>query len=278
MGHFGRHAIRVDWFALVMPALVLNYLGQGALVLSHPEAAANPFFLLFPGWLLLPVVLLTTAATVIASQAVISGAFALVQQAIQLGALPRLEVRQTSDEVGGAGLRAADQLAAGRRRAGAGVRLPQLGRAGQRLRHRGRGRHAGHHGAGYHRRLGRVALARRARAAGGVPVPRARRHLRLRQRAQDPRRRLVPAAGRRHRADADAELAPRPRRRVCQARRRLAAARQRSSPGSASLARRCAGRAPRSISPSSGRTCRRAGAQPEAQRRAARPRGAAARW
>ena len=101
MGHFGRHAIRVDWFVLVMPALVLNYLGQGALVLADPAAAANPFFLLFPGWLLIPVVLLTTAATVIASQAVISGAFALVQQAIQLGALPRLEVRQTSEESAG---------------------------------------------------------------------------------------------------------------------------------------------------------------------------------
>ncbi|MGI4799448.1 MAG: KUP/HAK/KT family potassium transporter, partial [Janthinobacterium lividum] len=97
MGHFGRGPIRLDWFALVMPALVLNYLGQGALVLANPTAAAEPFFLLFPGWLLIPVVALTTLATVIASQAVISGAFALVQQAIQLGALPRLEVRQTSD-------------------------------------------------------------------------------------------------------------------------------------------------------------------------------------
>ncbi|MGI4801942.1 MAG: potassium transporter Kup [Janthinobacterium lividum] len=97
MGHFGRGPIRVDWFAFVMPALVLNYLGQGALVLANPAAAAEPFFLLFPGWLLIPVVALTTLATVIASQAVISGAFALVQQAIQLGALPRLEVRQTSD-------------------------------------------------------------------------------------------------------------------------------------------------------------------------------------
>src|SRR5690349_4508805 len=81
-----------------MPALVLNYLGQGASVLADPAAAANPFFLLFPAWLLLPAVALTTAATIIASQAVISGAFALVQQAIQLGALPRLEVRQTSAE------------------------------------------------------------------------------------------------------------------------------------------------------------------------------------
>ena len=101
MGHFGRGPIRLDWFALVMPALVLNYLGQGASVLNDPAAAANPFFLLFPGWLLIPALLLTTAATIIASQAVLSGAFALVQQAIQLGAVPRLAVRQTSDESAG---------------------------------------------------------------------------------------------------------------------------------------------------------------------------------
>jgi KUP system potassium uptake protein len=98
MGHFGRRAIRVDWFLLVMPALALNYLGQGALILVEPSAVSNPFFLLFQDWLLLPAVMLATVATVIASQAVISGAFALVQQAIQLGALPRLDVRQTSDE------------------------------------------------------------------------------------------------------------------------------------------------------------------------------------
>ena len=101
MGHFGRHAIRVDWFVIVMPALVLNYLGQAAVVLSDPAAAANPFFALFPGPLLYVAVGLATAATVIASQAVISGAFALVQQAIQLGAVPRLEVRQTSQETVG---------------------------------------------------------------------------------------------------------------------------------------------------------------------------------
>jgi KUP system potassium uptake protein len=98
MGHFGRTAIRINWFAFVLPALVLVYLGQAALVLADPSSAANPFFLLFPGWLLVPAVLLTTAATVIASQAVLSGAFALVQQAIQLGAVPRLDVRQTSEE------------------------------------------------------------------------------------------------------------------------------------------------------------------------------------
>ena len=101
MGHFGRSPIRFDWFALVMPALMLNYLGQGALVLADPVSAANPFFLLFPGWLLLPALLLTTAATIIASQAVLSGAFALVQQAIQLGAVPRLDVRQTSEKSAG---------------------------------------------------------------------------------------------------------------------------------------------------------------------------------
>ena len=84
-----------------MPALVLNYFGQGALVLSNPDASTNPFFLMFPASWLIPAVVLTTVATVIASQAVISGAFVLVQQAIQLGVLPRLEVKQTSDETGG---------------------------------------------------------------------------------------------------------------------------------------------------------------------------------
>lgn len=101
MGHFGRRAIRIDWFILVMPALVLNYFGQGALVLSNQEAAQNPFFLMFPAPLLIPLVILTTAATIIASQAVISGAFALVQQAIQLGAIPRLDIKQTSEEAYG---------------------------------------------------------------------------------------------------------------------------------------------------------------------------------
>jgi KUP system potassium uptake protein len=101
MGHFGRSAIRISWFAFVLPALVLVYLGQGALVLTDRASADNPFFLLFPDWLLIPAILLTTAATVIASQAVLSGAFALVQQAIQLGAIPRLEVHQTSEESAG---------------------------------------------------------------------------------------------------------------------------------------------------------------------------------
>jgi KUP system potassium uptake protein len=98
MGHFGRAPIRVDWLFLVMPALTLNYFGQGALVLAHPDAAESPFFHLFPSWATIPIVLLATAATVIASQAVISGAFSLTQQAMQLGLVPRLDVQQTSEE------------------------------------------------------------------------------------------------------------------------------------------------------------------------------------
>jgi KUP system potassium uptake protein len=96
MGHFGRRAIRVAWFGLAMPALVLNYFGQGALLIADPKAIENPFFLAFPSWALYPMVALATAATVIASQATISGAYSLTQQAIQLGYLPRMTIRHTS--------------------------------------------------------------------------------------------------------------------------------------------------------------------------------------
>ncbi|MCW1843545.1 potassium transporter Kup [Prosthecomicrobium hirschii] len=97
MGHFGRKPIQLAWISLVFPSLALNYLGQGALVLAHPEAIENPFFLLVPSWALLPYVLLATVATVIASQAVISGAFSVTRQAVLLGLLPRFEVRHTSE-------------------------------------------------------------------------------------------------------------------------------------------------------------------------------------
>ena len=98
MGHFGAGPIRLSWFGLVLPALALNYLGQGALLLAHPDAVDNPFFRLYPDWALYPMVFLATAATVIASQAVISGAFSMTKQAIQLGFLPRMNVVHTSDE------------------------------------------------------------------------------------------------------------------------------------------------------------------------------------
>jgi KUP system potassium uptake protein len=96
MGHFGKKPIRIAWFGLVMPSLVLNYFGQGALVLADPKAAENPFFLLAPDWALIPMVVLATAATVIASQALISGAFSATKQTIQLGFLPRLSILHTS--------------------------------------------------------------------------------------------------------------------------------------------------------------------------------------
>ncbi|MCA1409451.1 potassium transporter Kup [Ensifer sp. IC3342] len=97
LGHFGRSPIQAAWFVIVFPALTLNYLGQGALVLSHPDALSNPFFLMFPDWALLPIVILATVATIIASQAVITGAFSLVRQAIHLGFLPRFEICYTSE-------------------------------------------------------------------------------------------------------------------------------------------------------------------------------------
>jgi KUP system potassium uptake protein len=101
LGHFGRKPIQAAWFAIALPALTLNYLGQGALVLGRPAAIENPFFLMFPNWALWPLVLLTTAATVIASQAVITGAYSITRQAVQLGLLPRFAIRHTSGEMAG---------------------------------------------------------------------------------------------------------------------------------------------------------------------------------
>ena len=97
MGHFGRRPIRIAWAILVFPALALSYLGQGGMVLARPETASDPFFLMVPSGMLLPLVILATFATVIASQAVISGAFSMMQQAVQMGLLPRLEIRHTSE-------------------------------------------------------------------------------------------------------------------------------------------------------------------------------------
>ncbi|MGJ7581511.1 potassium transporter Kup [Variovorax sp. RHLX14] len=96
LGHFGKGPIRIAWFSVVMPALVLNYFGQGALLLENPEAVKNPFFMMAPEWAIVPLVLLATLATVIASQALITGAFSVTRQVIQLGYLPRLNIQHTS--------------------------------------------------------------------------------------------------------------------------------------------------------------------------------------
>jgi len=101
MGHFGARPIQIDWFSIVAPALLLNYFGQGAFLVSHPQSSLHPFYHLAPDWALYPLVALSTFATVIASQAVISGAFSLTRQAVQLGYLPRIEIVHTSlEEIG----------------------------------------------------------------------------------------------------------------------------------------------------------------------------------
>ena len=97
LGHFGKRPIRIAWLSIVLPSLALNYLGQAALLIARPDAIENPFFRMFPEWMLVPMVVLATAATVIASQAVITGAYSLTRQAIQLGLMPRFEIRHTSE-------------------------------------------------------------------------------------------------------------------------------------------------------------------------------------
>jgi KUP system potassium uptake protein len=101
LGHFGRKPIQMTWLGLVQPALMLNYFGQGALLLAHADAIENPFYKLYPSWALIPMVVLATLATVIASQSVITGAFSFTRQAIQLGLVPRLQIRHTSESVAG---------------------------------------------------------------------------------------------------------------------------------------------------------------------------------
>ena len=101
LGHFGKDAIRLSWFSFVLPSLLCNYFGQGALLLAHPEMNINPFYKIVPEFLLYPMIGLSTAATVIASQALISGAFSLTQQAVQLGFCPRVRIVHTSSEMQG---------------------------------------------------------------------------------------------------------------------------------------------------------------------------------
>ena len=101
MGHFGTRPIRFDWFTMVLPSLLLNYFGQGALLLENPAAATNPFYLLAPSWAIYPMIVLAVAAAAIAAQAVISGAFSLTMQAVQLGFSPRIKIEHTSQKAFG---------------------------------------------------------------------------------------------------------------------------------------------------------------------------------
>ncbi len=199
MGHFGARPIRLSWFILVLPALALNYLGQGALLAAHPEALENPFFKLFPDWALLPMVALSTAATVIASQAVISGAYSMTNQAVQLGFLPRMRIEHTSEREIGQIFVPAVNMALLRRGDRRGARLSLLDGARLRVRHR-RDRHdADHDAAHLLRGAPCVAPSPRPGACGDDLLRRHRPHLLLGQSAEDRRGRLVPAGHRRHR-------------------------------------------------------------------------------
>ena len=207
MGHFGRVPIRTAWLGLVLPALALNYLGQGAMLLAHPERLENPFFLLYPSWALLPMVILATVATIIASQAVITGAFSISQQAMQLGVLPRFRVLRTSETEKGQ------------------IYIPPINwllllavivlvcpvqdveRSGGGLRHRRDRRHGHHLVPAVHRGLEVLALVPGCGGAGDRAVPCHRARLPRRERAQDPARRLVPAADRRRPVHPDVDLA-----------------------------------------------------------------------
>ena len=148
MGHFGKGAIRIAWWGLVLPALLLNYFGQGALILNNPRALENPFYHMAPDWALMPLIMLATAATVIASQAVISGAYSITRQAIQLGYLPRMRVLHTShQEIGQVYIPIINTMLA------IGVAAPRAGpekllQPGGSLRHSGHWHHGHRHAAG----------------------------------------------------------------------------------------------------------------------------------
>ena len=206
MGHFGRAPIRTAWLGLVLPALALNYLGQGAMLLAHPEGLENPFFLLYPSWALLPMVILATVATIIASQAVITGAFSISQQAMHLGVLPRFRVMRTSEtEKGQIYVPFINWLLLGVIAGRRPVRV--IERPGGRLRYRRDRRHGHHLVPAVHRRLEVLALATGCGGAGDRAVPCHRTRVPRRERAQDPSRRLVPAAGRHRPVHPDVDLA-----------------------------------------------------------------------
>ena len=135
MGHFGPRPIRLAWYFYFLPALLLNYFGQGSLVLRHPDAAANSFYLLAPSWAVLPLVVLATAASIIASQALISGVYSLTMQAEHMGFLPRLRIAHTSADRVWSDLYSHRQLAPDARLHRRRARFPDLQPPGSRLRY-----------------------------------------------------------------------------------------------------------------------------------------------
>ena len=254
MGHFGRRAITRGWLGLVLPACTLSYFGQGALILGDPSTVSSPFFLLTPEWGRLPMILLATAATVIASQAVITGAFSVAAQAAQLGYLPRLRIAHTSESTIGQIYVPWVNWMLAVAVAHAGVRLPQLGRARLRVRHGG-GHDDHHHDAAVllprPGPLADPALAggaRRRRPAGGRPaVPRGEPH-------QARARRVAAAAHRPRRVRGDDDLAARPGDRHPRAGARGGpAARVRRPAARRGSPRSCRSRAPRSSSTAASR-------------------------
>ena len=168
MGHFGAKPIRVAWFGLAFPALALNYLGQGAMLLAHPEHMEKPFFLLYPSWALLPMVLRATMATIIASQAVITGTFSITQQPMQVGLLPRMRVLRTLEtEKGQIYIPLVNLAAGGRCVPGGRAQVAECAR--RRLRHRSHRQHGHHRNPDLRRGLEGLALV--ARPGGPVDRP-----------------------------------------------------------------------------------------------------------
>ena len=211
LGHFGRKPIQTAWLCLVLPALLINYFGQGAKVLADPMAIENPFYRLVPDTFLLPMIVLATAATVIASQAVITGAYSLVHQAIQLGLLAAAHHPAHLGLACRPDLHSARDGSAAGRRAAAGRTVPHLERARFGLRHRGRHHHGGGRAARLCRDMETVEMAAVEDRADAAAVHGRRSHLLFRQFPQTVRGRLGAAAVRRDHGAADPDLAARQR-------------------------------------------------------------------
>ena len=269
LGHFGKRPIQTAWLFIVLPSLALNYLGQGALLIADPKAIENPFFLMFPDWALIPMVALATAATVIASQAVITGAYSLTRQAIQLGLMPRFEIRHTSEAHSGQIYIPRINMLLFIAVILLVVAVPLVERAGLGLRHLRDRHHGGHGHDGLCRDLAGLEMVadRGRRPDRAVPV--SRHHLPRGQSVEGVRGRLGAAGARRHRDAVDVHMAarqPAAVREIAQA--GIPAGRPGGDAGEASAA---AGAGHRSIPDQRSRQrADRADAQPEALQGAAR--------